>query len=836
MNLPLFNFLSALPGWAAILVIILVLFTAGYTGMGVRIWIFLIAVVMYGLGAGSWAWISLGIFALVFGLPPFRRILSRMLIVVVEKMEFMPSISQTEQEAIDAGTVWVEGELISGKPDFKKMMAEDFPGLTATEQEFLDGPTEELCNSVRDWDVFLQKDLPPKAWEVLKKHRFFGMIIPEEFGGLGFSASANSAVVGKVGAANTVLGITVMVPNSLGPAELLIHYGTEAQKEYYLPRLARHEEIPAFALTEPNAGSDAGAIESTGIVFRGDDGALYLRLNWEKRYITLVSVATVLGLAFKLRDPENLLGKGTDLGITCALIKVDTPGVETGRRHDPMGIPFHNGPTIGRDVVVPLEEAIIGGIDGAGKGWRMLMESLAAGRGISLPAVSTFSSKMVARVAGAHAVVRKQFGLSIGKFEGIEEPLARIGAFTYIMDAARRYTNGVLDKGGKPAVVTAIMKYNTTELFRKVINDGMDILGGNAISRGPRNTLAHAYINTPIGITVEGANILTRTLIIFGQGAIRSHPYVLREINALRDKNVREFDAAFWGHVGMIVRNLFRLIGLTCTRGRLASAPVGGPTSKYFRKLAWVSAKFSFWADLTLFSLGGDLKRKEKLTGRYADIFSWMFLVIATLRRFEADGRLQEDLPFVRWSMSHAFSEIQSSFEQIYDNLKIPGLTWLMRGPLGLFSRMNRISSRPDDRTGHQIAVILQTPGAQRDRLTSGIHLPVEKDWPISRLDHAMELSVAAEPITASVRRAARSRSIQRGALEDMLKEAVEKQLISSEDADLVLEAEAVRNDTIQVDSFTLEEYGLGAVISDPARALENQTVPAESSVVHESH
>ena len=577
------------------------------------------------------------------------------------------------------------------------MMAEDFPGLTVEEQKFLDGPTEELCNVVRDWDVFLRKDLPPEAWEVMKKHRFFGMIIPEEYGGLGFSASANSAIVGKVSATNTVLGITVMVPNSLGPAELLIHYGTKAQKDYYLPRLARHEDIPAFALTESNAGSDAGAIQSTGVVFRGEDGQLYLRLNWEKRYITLVSVATVLGLAFKMTDPENLLGKGTDLGITCALIKTDTPGVEASRRHDPMGIPFHNGPTIGRDVVVPLEEAVIGGIDGAGKGWGMLMESLAAGRGISLPAVSTFSSKMVARVAGAHAVVRKQFGLSIGKFEGIEEPLARIGAFTYIMDAARRYTNGILNKGGKPAVVTAIMKYNTTELFRKVVIDGMDILGGNAISRGPRNALAHAYINTPIGITVEGANILTRTLMIFGQGAIRSHPFVLKEINALRDRDVRAFDASFWGHVGMVVRNFFRLIGLTITRGRLASAPVGGPTSKYFRKLAWVSAKFSFWADLSMFSLGGDLKRKEKLTGRFADIFSWMFRAVATLRRFEADGRPPEDLPLVRWSMSYALSEIQASFEQIYANLEIPGLTWLMRGPLGLFSRMNPISSRPDD-------------------------------------------------------------------------------------------------------------------------------------------
>lgn len=829
MNLPFYNFLTALPDWAAILAIVLVLFTAGYTGMGVRVWILLVAIVMYGLGAGSGSWIVLGVFALGFGLRLVRRVVSRGLIWLVEKMKFMPSISQTEQEAIDAGTVWVEGELISGKPDFKKMMEEDFPGLTAEEQEFLDGPVEELCNVVRDWDVFLRKDLPPEAWEVMKKHRFFGMIIPEEYGGLGFSASANSAIVGKVSATNTVLGITVMVPNSLGPAELLIHYGTKSQKDYYLPRLARHEEIPAFALTEPGAGSDAGAIQSTGVVFRGNDEKLYLRLNWEKRYITLVSVATVLGLAFKMKDPENLLGKGVDLGITCALIKTDAPGVETGMRHDPMGIPFHNGPTFGRDVVVPLEEAIIGGIEGAGKGWGMLMESLAAGRGISLPAVSTFSSKMVARVAGAHSVVRKQFGLSIGKFEGIEEPLARIGAFTYIMDAARRYTNGILNKGGKPAVVTAIMKYNTTELFRKVILDGMDILGGNAISRGPRNALAHAYINTPIGITVEGANILTRTLIIFGQGAIRSHPFVLREINALRDKDVRAFDEAFWGHVGMVIRNLFRLIGLTLTRGRLASSPVDGPTSKYFRKLAWVSAKFSFWADLSMFSLGGDLKRKEKLTGRFADIFSWMFLAVATLRRFEADGRPLEDLPLVRWSMSYALSEIQSSFEQIYDNLKIPGLTLLMRGPLGLFSRMNRFSSRPDDLTGHQVAVILQTPGPQRDRLTSGIHLPSENDWPVSRLDHAMEISVAAEPIISQVRNAARSDTIKRGPLADMLTEAVEKQLISKEDAQQVTDAEMIRDDAIQVDSFTLEKYGLNAVIHDTEPLWEDGEVPSDS-------
>lgn len=509
MDLPFYGFFDQLvPEWAIVSALVLTLLHFGFYGYGIKPWLAASAFFMYGCGGGKTAWIIWAVVLVVFGLPFIRKYVSAGVMKLLGALNFLPTISKTEQEAIDAGTTWIEGELFSGKPNFKRILAETYPGLTDEEQAFIDGPAQEVCDATEDWDVFQRRDLPPKTWELLKEHRFFGMIIPKEYGGLGFSASANSAVVGKMSSANAVLGITVMVPNSLGPAELLIHYGTEEQKEYYLPRLASHEEIPAFALTEPNAGSDAGAIASHGEIFKGEDGTLKIKLNWSKRYITLAPISTVLGLAFKLYDPEQHLGRGTSLGVTCALIPTNLPGVDNGHRHDPLGIPFYNGPTYGADVVVDLEKSVIGGLDGVGKGWTMLMESLAAGRGISLPAVGTYGSKMVARVAGAHAVVRKQFGLSIGKFEGIEEPLATIGGYAYLLEASRRFTNGALNQGAKPAVVTAIMKYNATELFRESINHGMDILGGNAISRGPRNALAHAYINTPIGVTVEGANIL----------------------------------------------------------------------------------------------------------------------------------------------------------------------------------------------------------------------------------------------------------------------------------------------------------------------------------------
>ena len=606
-----------------------------------------------------------------------------------------------------------------------------------------------------------------------------------------------------------------MVPNSLGPAELLAHFGTQAQKDHWLPKLATGEAIPAFALTEPGAGSDAGAISSRGEVFRGDDGDLYLRLNWRKRYITLAAISDVLGLAFKLNDPDNLLGKGTDLGITCALVPSDTEGVVVGDRHDPLGVPFWNCPTEGHDVVVKLEDAVIGGAAGAGRGWTMLMQSLAAGRGISLPASAAAGIKQAARVAGAHALIRKQFGLSIGKFEGIEEPLARIGGWAYAMEAARRYTNGGLDQGAAPAVVTAMMKYNMTELFRKAINDGMDILGGNAISRGPRNPLAAAYVGAPVSITVEGANILTRTLMIFGQGAIRCHPYALREMRALMDRDVKAFDAAFWPHIGHVVRNGFRAVGLSLTRGLLAGSPVGGAAAPYWRKLAWSSATFAFLADLAMGTLGGDLKRKEKLTGRFADVFMWMYFGTAVLRRYEAEGRLKEDEPFMRWSMEYALSEIQEAFDGLFANLRVPGATWLFRGPLAAWSRFNRLSAPPSDTTGHKVAAAMQVPGEQRDRLFGGVFSTLDPDHALGRFEHTMRLAYEAEGVVSKVKAAVRAGTLPKAHPATLIAKAVEAGVLSPSEAALLQRAEEARNDAIQVDSFTSDEYFESAVAPD---------------------
>jgi acyl-CoA dehydrogenase len=524
----------------------------------------------------------------------------------------------------------------------------------------------------------------------------------------------------------------------------------------------------------------------------------------------------VLGLAFKLRDPEGLLGKGEDLGITCALIPTETPGVVLGMRHDPLGVPFWNCPTEGHGVVVKLEDAVIGGSVGAGRGWRMLMQSLAAGRGISLPASATAGTKVVARVAGAHALIRKQFGLSIGKFEGIEEPLARIGGWADLLEAARRYTNGGLDQGAAPAVVTAMMKYNTTELFRKAINDGMDILGGNAISRGPRNPFASAYTGVPVSITVEGANILTRTLMVFGQGAIRCHPYALKEMQALQARDVRAFDAAFWPHIGHVVRNAFRAVGLSITRGRLSASPVPGVAAPYWRKLQWASATFAFLADLAMGTLGGDLKRKEKLTGRFADVFSSLYLASAALARFEAEGRRKEDEPFLVWSLDYSFARIQDAFDGLFANLQVPGATWLFRGPLAAWSRINRLSAEPSDKVGGRVAALMQVPGEQRDRLFGGVFVPTDPTTAVGRFEHAMALAYQAEGVVGKVKDAIRAKTLPRANPATLIGKAVEAGILTPDEAALLERAEAARADAIQVDSFTTEEYFASAVEPRP--------------------
>jgi len=729
----------------------------------------------------------------------------------------VPEMSETERAALEAGDTWADAELFSGRPNFAKLLAEPYPGLTAAEQAFLDGPVEEVCRLVDPQEVERTKEFSPAVWECLRRHRFFGLAFPPEYGGHGFSALACSAVFGKLTSRSMPLSSIVLIPNSVGPGELLIEVGTQQQRDYYLPRLARGEEIPCFALTEPHAGSDAASITSRGVIFRdvGGDGELKLRLDWDKRYITLAPIATLIGLAFKLEDPENLLGKGRELGITCALVPAHLPGVEIGRRHDPMGVPFPNGPTRGHGVVVPID-AIIGGRDYAGRGWQMLMEALSGGRAVSLPAQATAGAKYLARVTGAYAAVRKQFGVSIGRFEGIEEPLARIAGSAYLLEAARVYTCGALASGHRPAVISALMKYNTTELARRASIDAMDILGGAAICRGPRNLVAEGYTASPIGITVEGANILTRTLIVFGQGAIRCHPYALRVLEAIRAGDVKAFRRAFTGQVLHFIANFLRAGWHSLTGGLFAGSPVGGKTATYWRKLGWAAAAYAFYADLAMAALGGKLKFRGKLTGRLADILSWLYLGLAVLRRYEAEGRQKEDLPLVRYAAETCLAQIQQGFEGLLANFDVPVLAPLLRGPVAAWHRFLRFGKAPADRLGSQVARILLEPGAQRDRLTSGLY--EQPGTALAELEQAFTLTIAAEPILGKVRRAQRAGQLEKSAMNDaLLAKAQEQGVISREESELLAESRRATAKAVAVDEFTLAELR-GAIAAEAER------------------
>jgi len=795
---------GANPGLAALGCVLLVL-VLGFTGAPLILWTLGALVALAGFGAPPAAlWVFAAI-ALVFNLRPLRAALVTSSVMKLMK-GFLPKISETERVALEAGVVWIEKDLFSGKPDFKKIINEPYPHLTPEEQNFVKGPVEQLCEVLDDWKIWQTRELPQAAWDIIKKERFLGMIIPKEYGGLGFSALAHSEVIMKLASRSIPATVTVMVPNSLGPAELLIHYGTEEQKKHLLPRLARGEELPCFALTEPTAGSDAGSLTSSGVLFKGEDGKLYMKLNWNKRWITLAAISTVLGLAFRLYDPENLLGKGTDLGITCALIPSNTKGVVLGRRHDPLGVPFYNCPTQGHDVIASVD-CIVGGIANAGKGWKMLMECLAAGRGVSLPAQSTGGTKLTTRVASAHASVRKQFGVPIGSFEGVEEPLAEIASFNYVLEASRKFTCGALDQGIKPPVITAIAKYISTELCRKSIIGGMDILGGSGISCGPRNLLAHTYIGTPIGITVEGANIMTRTLIIFGQGALRAHPYAFKEVASVEKGDLQGFDRAFWGHIGHVVRNTFRSVLLSLSRGYLAGSPVSGETAKYYRKLSWASATFAIMSDIAMGSLGGTLKFREKITGRFADILAWMYLCSATLRRFEAEGRRKEDLPFVHYVMQYGLTQIQNAFDGIFKNIGVPALGWLFGGIVRAWSRINTLSPEVSDKISHQVSALIQKDSEQRDRLTDGIFYPTREGEALKRLELAFKTVKAAEDTEKKIRQALKSKKIPKVKGPKLVEEALKAGVISEMEAANLKKAEELRLDAITVDDFSQTEY-----------------------------
>lgn len=736
-----------------------------------------------------------------------RKFVSDKLLAWFRKV--LPTVSQTEAEALDAGTVWWDGELFSGAPDWDKLLAYPKPRLSVEEQAFLDGPVERLCAMLDDWRITHElNDLPPEAWRFIKDKGFLGMIIPKAYGGLEFSALAHSAVVAKLASRSSAACISVMVPNSLGPAELLLHYGTDEQKNYYLPRLAKGVEMPCFALTGPEAGSDAGSIPDTGIVCRDEfEGKqiIGIRLNWEKRYITLGPIATLLGLAFKLYDPDHLLGEVEDVGITLALIPTKTPGVVIGRRHAPLNAAFQNGPNYGRNVFIPLDW-VIGGQARIGQGWRMLMECLAAGRSISLPASSTGMAKLAARTTGAYSRIRVQFKTPIGWFEGIEEALARIGGYTYLMEAARTMTAGAVDLGQKPSVVSAIAKYHLTELGRKVVIDAMDVHGGKAICLGPSNYLGRAYQQVPIGITVEGANILTRSMIIFGQGAIRCHPYVLSEIAATKEAETerasRDFDAALTGHIKFALRNASRALVLGLTGGRLATVHSAPETRRWFQHLARFSAAFAFTADVAMLVLGGDLKRREKISARLGDILSQLYLCSAVLKRFEDDGKYTEDLPLVEWSALDALHKMQVAFDGLIQNFPDRALALLMRVivfPLG------RPIAPPPDALGKRVATLLLAPSASRERLTNGMFVLRDENDAVGRLDIALECAIAAEPAEAKVRSAVEAGTISGRNAEELRTAALSHGIIDANEAETLAKLERLRRACIMVDDFAAD-------------------------------
>jgi acyl-CoA dehydrogenase len=718
-------------------------------------------------------------------------------------------MSKTERDAIEAGSVWWESELFRGAPDWEKLNNYAPVKLSDEEQAFVDGPVNELCAMIDDWDITHKRlDLPEEIWVFLKKNGFFGMIIPKKYGGLEFSAYGHSAVVMKLSGRSTSVGVTVMVPNSLGPAELLLHYGTEEQKNHYLPRLASGTEIPCFALTGPEAGSDAGSIPDTGIVCEGEFNGkqvLGLKLNWEKRYITLGPIATVLGLAFKVYDPDHFLGEEVELGITCALIPTTTPGITIGNRHFPMNSAFQNGPNSGKDVFIPMDY-LIGGADNIGKGWRMLVESLSAGRGISLPAVGVAAGKTTARFTGAYAHIRKQFNTSIGKFEGVEEPLARIGGLTYIMEAGRLLTLSALDNGVKPSVITAILKHYNTEMMRQVLNDAMDVHGGKGICMGPSNYLARPYQSIPVGITVEGANILTRTMIIFGQGAIRCHPYLVKEMEAAtmsdNDAGVLAFDKALTGHITYFVTNLCRAFVYGISGSHLADSPVSGRIGTYYKRLGQMSSAFAVTSDLVLMILGGSFKRKEKLSGRFADALGYMYYASAVLKKFEDDGRPKADIPLVEWSAKYCLYQVQIALDEILRNFPIKSLGILVRiviFPLGLNLR------QPNDSLGHRVSSLLIRPSEARDRLTQGIFISEDVNDNTGCLEDAFAKVLLAEPIERRLKASQQVKS-DLTSYQQWIDELVATHVLSGEEADILLSAKAATRKVIMVDDFTTEE------------------------------
>jgi len=766
--------------------------------------------VAVGLAGANLAATIVAAVLLALGTLPFLITPLRQKFITAPLLKFytkiLPPLSDTERTALEAGTVGFEGELFSGMPKWDQLLAQPKPVLTAEEQAFLDGPVEEVCRMTNDWEItHVHADLTPEIWEFLKKNKFFGMIIPKEYGGLGFSALAHHKVIQKLASISATLSSTVGVPNSLGPAELLLHYGTKEQKDHYLPRLADGREVPCFALTGPFAGSDATSLPDFGIVCEGEwNGAkvLGVKLTFDKRYITLAPVASVIGLAFRLHDPDKLLGEESDRGITLALVPRDTPGLEVGRRHFPLNCAFQNGPVRGKEVFLPLSQ-LIGGEDYIGAGWRMLVECLSVGRAITLPSTSSGASKIAAVVTGAYSRVRKQFGLSIGRFEGVEEALARLAGNAYACSALSQSTAAAVDRGEKPAVPSAIAKYHTTEMARQVAQDAMDVHGGKGVILGPLNYLGRGWQAAPISITVEGANIMTRSLMIFGQGAIRCHPWVLKEMQAAmlpdRDQAVREFDTNLFGHIGFAISNAVRSWVLGLVSSRIGKAPGDAYTRRYYRKLNRYSANLALVADTSMLLLGGKLKFKEKLSGRLGDVLSHLYIASAMLKRYEDEGRPAAEQPLLAWAFHDTAHKIELALSGALRNFPIRPVGWLL---WMLVFPWGRRAQAPSDRLGRRAAALLMSPSDARDRLAEGVFLTPCANNPAGRINGYLPKVILAEPVERKFLKALKNSDIEALDFESQLDEGVAEGWITAEERKQLEELRVMTLDAIMVDDF----------------------------------
>ncbi len=811
-----------------ILVLLLITGIAAYHRFSLAVFTALAATALVAVGifGGNFtATVICGVLLALFTLPllltPFRQqFITKPLLGFYTKI--LPPLSDTERVALEAGTVGFEGELFSGNPKWDILLKQPKPVLTAEEQAFIDGPVEQVCMMCNDWETtHVRNDLSPEIWEFLKKNKFFGMIIPKEFGGLGFSAFAHSRVIMKLASVSATLSSTVGVPNSLGPGELLVHYGTKEQKDFYLPRLADGREIPCFGLTGPTAGSDATSIPDYGIVCEGEwNGArvLGVKLNFEKRYITLAPVASIIGLAFRLYDPNALLSDEKDRGITLALIPRNTAGMDIGRRHFPLNCSFQNGPIHGKDVFLPLSQ-LIGGEDYIGHGWRMLVECLSVGRAITLPSTSTGASKLGAVVTGAYARIRKQFGLSIGRFEGVEEALARIAGNAYACSALSQATAAAVDRGEKPAVPSAIAKYHCTEMARQLAGDAMDVNAGKGVILGPKNYLGRGWQAAPISITVEGANIMTRSLMIFGQGAIRCHPWVLKEMQAAQNpdesKRVPEFDKNLFGHIGFAISNAVRSWWFGLTGSKIGSAPGDAYTKRYYRKLNRYSANLALIADTSMLLLGGKLKFKEKLSGRLGDVLSHLYIASAMLKRYEDEGRPATEQPLLAYAFHDSAFKIERALSGALRNFPIRPAAWLM---WMLVFPWGRRAQEPSDRLGRRAAALLMSPCDARDRLADGIFLTPCANNPAGRINASLAKVILAEPVERKFLKALKNSDIEALEFKDQLDEGVREGWITAEEKVQLEELRELTWDAISVDDFDPSE-----LVSAGMRDLDKQ-------------